>query len=77
MMCKCWKMEPCDRPTFAELRSHFEGVLDGQHASYYVDFTASLTPISDQKKGEEHVMKKKDDEGTSHVLAVNIACVQE
>lgn len=42
MMCKCWEMEPSGRPTFAELRSHFEGLIDGQHASDYVDFTASM-----------------------------------
>ena len=50
-------MMPADRPTFTELRSHFEGILEGQHASNYVDFTASLAPIGDQEETEENEME--------------------
>ena len=58
MMCKCWEMEPSGRPTFTELRSYFEGVLEGQHASDYVDFTTSIAPISGQvERGEEGMME--------------------
>ena len=55
-MCKCWQMMPADRPTFTELRSHFEGLLEGQHASNYIDFTASLAPISVQEEAEDNEM---------------------
>ena len=57
MMYKCWEMSLSDRPTFSELRSHFEGLLEGQHASDYVDFTSSIAPISGQEKGEEDGME--------------------
>lgn len=69
MMCKCWNTEPCDRPTFSELRSHFEGAVEGQHASYYVDFTASLAPTPDEERGEEHGKEIMAVEGTSHIFA--------
>lgn len=54
---------PADRPTFAELRSHFEGLLEGQHASDYIDFTASLAPITDQEKGRDSVTQNMAAEG--------------
>ncbi len=63
MMCKCWEKLPTDRPTFAELRSHFEELLEGQHASDYMNFSAALSPIPDQKKGEEAKMKRVETEG--------------
>ena len=69
-MCKCWKMEPCDRPTFAELRSHFEGLLEGQHG-FYVDFTASLAPNHDQEKEKECGVKVMADEG----MCITYACL--
>ena len=53
MMCKCWKISPSERPTFAELRSHFEGLLEGQHASEYIAFSA---PMTGQDRGQEGEM---------------------
>lgn len=63
MMCKCWEKLPTDRPTFAELRSHFEELLEGQHASDYVNFSAELASIPDQKRGQEGEMERVATEG--------------
>ena len=71
MMCKCWEMMPADRPTFAELRSHFEALLEGQHASDYVDFTASLAPIPEQEGGENVEMDTMAAEGYSAIFSNN------
>ena len=66
VMCRCWEMMPTDRPTFAEMRSHFEGLLEGQHASDYVDFTVSLAPKpADQETEGSNVMQNNAAAGTS------------
>lgn len=68
-MCRCWEMMPTDRPTFAEMRSHFERLLEGQHASDYVDFTMSLAPKpADQETEGSNVMQNMGAAGTSILL---------
>ena len=77
MMCKCWEMMPADRPTFAELRSHFEALLEGHLASDYIDFTASLTPINGQEgAGEESGLENIAAEGTFlHIFTNNFLAI--
>lgn len=66
VMCRCWEMRPTNRPTFAEMRSHFEGLLEGQHASDYVDFTVSLAPKpADQGTEGSNVVQNMAAAGTS------------
>lgn len=61
IMCKCWERSPSERPTFAELRFHFEGLLEGQHASEYIAVSA---PIADQEREKEGEMENEMAEGT-------------
>ena len=75
MMYKCWEMSPSERPTFAELRSMFEGLLQGQHATEYVDFTTPFVPITDQNRGDDGGMKNRAAKGTRIILVLVICNV--
>ena len=53
-MLLCWKWEPSERPTFLELKSHYESIIEAKQEGSYLDFN-TIFQDSTTTEGERKV----------------------